>query len=398
MNEPTGPTLLHEAAARVNAWTETSAARARQVRWVAGEYSRALALEEHRLDEDAAVGDLFAYEPVQEYLDLAARGLLRVRPAAAPDRPSEGSRQVRVQVLHHLARAAGAPRDGLPPVQRVGAKKPVTLRHRQLLRESLQVVAEQQMTPQQLRMLTIGVLVTDTAARAGELSGLEVEDLSPGLEEARLLRRQQGAYDEEAYLELAALSPLSQAALKRWLPERQDLLRGISGTSRHLLVTLHANHRGGAAIPPGTPLQPRGLARAWTRAVAETNVLLAGEAEWAPLPTRMDQLRRGVHPEVADAPRAPDAERSPLLLDALTAAASVLAEERRREVGAAAEHQARIPVRRAAREAWAEGLPHTLLLQTAAAAGLHSDEALAAAGWEPVLRHALNRGSRAART
>jgi hypothetical protein len=45
------------------------------------------------------------------------------------------------------------------------------------------------------------------------------------------------------------------------------------------------------------PLMPRGLARAYTRAVVELNVELAGEPGWEPLPTRLEQLRRGVGAE-----------------------------------------------------------------------------------------------------
>jgi hypothetical protein len=44
---------------------------------------------------------------------------------------------------------------------------------------------------------------------------------------------------------------------------------------------------------------PRGLARAWTRAVVDTNIEMAGEPSWEPLPTRMEQLRRAVMPKAA---------------------------------------------------------------------------------------------------
>ncbi|WP_031024097.1 hypothetical protein [Streptomyces sp. NRRL S-1314] len=56
------------------------------------------------------------------------------------------------------------------------------------------------------------------------------------------------------------------------------------------------NHRGEHPAPPGTLLEPRGLYCAWTRAVEQTNAQMAGEPSPVPLPTRMEQLRRGVSP------------------------------------------------------------------------------------------------------
>jgi hypothetical protein len=46
------------------------------------------------------------------------------------------------------------------------------------------------------------------------------------------------------------------------------------------------------------PLRPRGLQRAYTRAVVELNTELAGSPGWQPLPYRLEQLRRAVeiHP------------------------------------------------------------------------------------------------------
>ncbi|MFD6916560.1 hypothetical protein [Streptomyces virginiae] len=217
-------------------------------------------------------------------------------------------------------------------------------------------------------MLAVGAVVSDTGIRAGEMCARTIEDLSPTLEELRAVRRPQGRSESEAFTELLALSGLSRAALKRWLPERQQLLERVGGTATALWVSLHGNHHDGQAVPAGTtPLMPRGLARAWTRAVVETNVAIAGQPSWEPLPTRMEQLRRGVKPSAVRAPMMPDAEKAAVLLDDVAARGRTLAELRRAgEEGGTAELQGRIAVRQAVRDAWAEGIEHTVQLSTLA--------------------------------
>jgi hypothetical protein len=136
---------------------------------------------------------------------------------------------------------------------------------------------------------------------------------------------------------------------------------------------------------------PRGLARAWTRAVTRTNKEMAGQPSWEPLPTRMEQLLRGITPKAAAAPMTPDAEKATALLDAVTDRGRALAELRRDgEQDSTAELQARVAVRQAVRDAWAEGIEHTVQLSVLAEAGLADDAALAAAGWEPVLLAAID--------
>src|SRR5690606_9630571 len=135
--------------------------------------------------------------------------------------------------------------------------------------------------------------------------------------------------EAEAYVELASLSGLSRAALRRWLTERHALMERVQGATTALWVSLHPNHRGEHPVPPGTPLEPRGLYRAWTRAVEQTNAQMAGEPSWVPLPTRMEQLRRGVSPKTSPAPRQPDAEQAVVLLDDVAACGRALAAVRR---------------------------------------------------------------------
>lgn len=386
----TGPELLQAAAAAVCARPQVSASRARQVRWVAREYARALELADH--PRDAEADELFAGAPVAAYLELARQGRLRVRQVAVPDRGSVAAEYVRLQVLEQLAAAAGV-RPELPPLPEVPAAAPVPARPRSLLRQSLEQLADRPgATAGQVRMLAIGATVADTGARAGELCAVHLADLAPMLEDVRLWRRPQGR--RPPHVEVVALSALSRAALQRWLHARHELLVPVGGTATALWVSLHPNHRGDQPVPAGTPLQPRGLARAWTRAVVEVDMQLAGEPGWEPLPTRMEQLRRGVEPRAQAAPQQPDVEQAADLLDVVAAAGCDLAAARAEDgEGSTAELAARVTARTACREAWAAGIEHQVQLGALTEAGLHGTAALAAAGWEPALLHALDRAA-----
>lgn len=389
----TGPELLRAAAAEVCSQEgEISEVRRRQVRWVAGEYGRALTHPDHPLDDAAEAGPLFRREAVEAYLALAGRGALRVRRAASPA-SGDHSRQIRIEVLALLAKAAGVYAD-LPPQPDPARKQPVPKRVRSLLRSSLQEAADQAARPGQIRMLAIGAMVADSGARSGEACAWRLDDLAPSLEEVRTVRRPQGWSEAEAYVELASLSGLSRAALRRWLTERHALMERVQGTTTALWVSLHPNHRGEHPVPPGTPLEPRGLYRAWTRAVEQTNAQMVGEPSWVPLPTRMEQLRRGVSPKTSPAPRQPDAEQAVVLLDDVAACGRALAEVRRSGGPDTTEElEARLSCRKALRAAWAEGIEHAMQLSALVEAGLTDTADLTAAGWEPALLDAIERAA-----
>jgi hypothetical protein len=250
-----------------------------------------------------------------------------VRRAASPA-SGDHSRQTRIEVLALLAKAAGVYAD-LPPQPDPVPRQPVPKRARSLLRSSLEEAADQAALPGQFRMLAIGAMVADSGARSGEACAWQLNDLAPSLEEVRTVRRPQGWSETEVYVELAVLSGLSRAALRRWLIERHALLERVRGTATALWVSLHPNHRGEHSVPASTPLEPRGRYRAWTRAVQQINDQMAGEPSWVPLPTRKEQLRRGVSPKASPAPRQPDAEQTIVLLDDVAARGRALAEVRR---------------------------------------------------------------------
>ncbi|MFF0220192.1 hypothetical protein [Streptomyces vinaceus] len=388
-----GRELLLAAAAEVARRPSTSGSRARQVRWVAGEYGRALARPEHPLGEDASAAELFRREPVEKYLELAGSGMLRLRASRDPKKYSDHSAKIRLEVLHLMVRALGVEvAADLPPQPDPPDKEPVAERPRVVLRERLRLLADAPGSgPNRIRMLAIGATVCDTGVRAGEMCACTIEDVSPSMEQLRVVRRPQGGAEAETYAELLALSDLSRTALRRWLPERRALMTRVGGTATALWVSLHANHRDGQPVPAGTPLQPRGLARAWTRAVAETNRTMAGRPGWGPLPTRMEQLRRGVVPEATGAPLRPDPAKAAELLDLVAARAAALAALRVAHDGTTVERAARRDLRMAVRGAWAAGAGHGVQLAVLEAAGLKDDAALAAAGWEPALLEAVDR-------
>jgi hypothetical protein len=105
----------------------------------------------------------------------------------------------------------------------------------------------------------------------------------------------------EPELERQSLCPSTQMALRYWLEEREAIVSRLEGSVSALWVSVRGNHvtsDSGASIrrPAGLPLHPRGLRRAYERAVNELNVDLAGTADWVPLPSRLEQLRRGTAP------------------------------------------------------------------------------------------------------
>ena len=81
--------------------------------------------------------------------------------------------------------------------------------------------------------------------------------------------------------------------LAHWLERRDRLVDALEGTTEALWVSVRPNHdpRTRASLPPGLPLQPRGLQRSYARAVAHANVEHVGTPGF-PLPRSFDLLRR----------------------------------------------------------------------------------------------------------
>jgi len=291
-------TRLDAAAEHISARGATSASRSRQVRWVAGELRRALEHEDFG-DLPQDVRSLFSRTPLQRYLTLAREGALRVAPYRRTT-PSPASERVRLDCLALLASELGVALPDLarpvPPV----LKDTVPERQQQRVWAHLDVISrDPRTTPGRVRLLAMVGVVLDTGARAGELCAMRVEDLAPDLSSVRFHRRPQALRVNEPALDQVALSAGTRVAMRRWLEERELIVGRLEGTMAALWVSVRGNHvetSTGRSVPrpAGMPLQSRGLRRAYERAVDELNVDFAGTPDWQPLPSRLEQLRRGI--------------------------------------------------------------------------------------------------------
>lgn len=297
------------AAVAIEAWTErviaereVSKARARQLRWVAGELALVRNHEEFPFRDAVLAVDLLQPGPITAYLDLAARGELRRRAKAGDARATNASMRIRADCLKILGEHGGIlvdvpDRPGLPEL-----RETVDGPSRSQLRDYLAKRAEHfGAPPGRVRLFALIGVELDTGARVGELAALTLADLADDLSTVQVVRRPQARTVSEAVHETVKLSDGTRAALKAWLEVRETLVEPLHGSPKALWVSVMPNHAGrlnveGEAIrrPPGMPLMPRGMQRAYTRAVVEANMALAGSPGWLPLPVRFEQLRRAV--------------------------------------------------------------------------------------------------------
>ena len=294
------------AAERLCAQEGMSAARARQLRWFVRELRLALAHPEFRPAEPVVTAaDLFQPQAVSSYLDLGQRGELRTRASRVPGAVSSpASMRVREDCLKMISRELT-----LPLVLGERAPQPevhetVDAPTRSQLRAYLLERAENPpVLAAHVRLLAIIGTVLDTGARVGELCALTVRDIELEVREPALtiVRKPQARRIAEPVTERIALSRGTAAALRNWLERRQELIDEFELGVKSLWVSVAGNHAGlpardGHSIrrPPGMPLQPRGLQRAYTRAVVELNSELAGSPGWQPLPYRLELLRRAI--------------------------------------------------------------------------------------------------------
>ncbi|WKK27807.1 hypothetical protein QZH56_37095 (plasmid) [Streptomyces olivoreticuli] len=324
-----------------------SEARERQIRAHARELVRGLRHPDHPLTTEAGLEGVLAEESLRVYERLAVAGELRARGELRPT--SERTALVRSDVMVMLQRAAGLPAVHLRVREVLPLKTPVDHGRQGRFRASLETLSDYigrrthwtveggilaRGYPRWVRMLALASVVLDTGARVGELCAMRLDDLSPGLEEVRVRRRPQGA--GPAYqppTEVFVLAAATRAALQRWLQVRRLLMREVTGAADYLWVSVRGNHGGVVEEDEepeyraaGTALQPRGVGRAYSAAVARVNIDLGGEVGWSPLPERMEQLRRGVKPAVVlVAPPVPDAEKAARLLHAVEVAGRDLA-------------------------------------------------------------------------
>jgi integrase len=388
-----------------------SEARRRQIRAHARELVRALHHPEHPLTVADDLADILDRDSLLQYDRLAVAGELRDRGEATPT--SEATAMVRSGVMVLLQREIGLEVFHLRQLRELPGKEPVDVARRERLRASLETWSDligrrtlwtvdggllSHGYPQWVRMLAMASVVLDTGSRVGELCALRLEDLSPVLEEVRVTRRPQNARpDTPVSVEVYPLRRATRAALKRWLQVRRLLMADVTGGADWLWVSVRGNHGGVVAEgvdpqyrPAGTALQPRGVARSWTSTVERVNLSLAGTEGWEPLPTRMEQLRRGVAaPELHLVPPAPDAERAAEYMTLLEKAGAKLSALPDAEAVATTGRTARQQARHALREAWREGVEHRVQLAALGASGLSALD-IPRTGWEPELLRSLD--------
>ncbi|MGW5003216.1 hypothetical protein ACWEP8_36810 [Streptomyces hydrogenans] len=338
------------APAAAGAWLPVSRERARQLWMIVGMLDRAVVREEMPVRARRAAPQLFTRPALAAFWDLAVAGELRAR-AEDVGRPMPlASQRIVRDVLQILADLVVPERAvPLPVVDQPELRATVPARDRAALYRGLADLAASGPLAQdgtglsqaeRDRLLAMVGIVLDAGTRSGELAVLRLEDLAPGLEAVAVRRRQQRAPADRTQ-EIAALArvhparvvdvlssspgrraseatrqrvlaaveelePLpdvewyalregTQVAVRRWLEARERVVEALplEGGRSALWVTLRASKTG----PPGVTLLPEGLRRAYTKGVTALNMVMAGRYGWAPLPTRMEQLRRAVEAE-----------------------------------------------------------------------------------------------------
>lgn len=273
------------------------AARRRQFGMVRSELALALARGALPITARRSLRRLLEEEALGPYVRLAESGALRTRQVAGKRPPtSEATNDVRKQVLDMLRAALGLPSldlgGGALPLQPTPAYGDLAA-----LRRRLDQDLAGYMSLGQTRLTAVLALVLDAAPRSGELIQLRLDHLTPGNTAVYVERRpQRGGGDPEGEGQWFELSPLSRAALGRWLPVRAEVAQRAHGTSR-LWISLWHNHDGdpgrdGATLhrPPGMPLEENGLITSYRR--GRDRYGLADR-----LPPKLEQLRRAVNAE-----------------------------------------------------------------------------------------------------
>ena len=309
--------MAHAAVGQVEAAVErlclreaTSAARARQLRWVAKELRIVSAHPDFRPGGPVLeAADLLSPQALTSYLRLAQEGELRQRPTSTGDGTSSASSmRIREDCLRLICHELTLPllineRAPLPAPREV-VSGPTRSQLRAYLAERARNPPEQ---AGRIRLLAIIGTVLDTGARVGELCAMRVEDLDLNPDGAgaapvlTVVRHPQARSVSEPVSERIILSSGTAAALRHWLLTREKILTPLQIGVKTLWVSVAGNHAGlpaadGHSIrrPAGMPLRPRGLQRAYTRAIVELNTELVGSPGWSPLPYRLEQLRRAV--------------------------------------------------------------------------------------------------------
>ncbi|WP_413812710.1 hypothetical protein [Streptomyces sp. OE57] len=166
---------------------------------------------------------LLKEEALDPYLRLAESGALRTRMVDGRRPPtSEATNEIRRRV-DILRDALGLPAlllgGGALPLQPTPAFGDLAALRRQLDQD-----LAGHMLPGPIRLTAVLALVLDAALRSGELVALRLDDFTAGNTAVYVERHpQRGGGDQDGEGEHIELSPLTRAALERWLPVRAEL-------------------------------------------------------------------------------------------------------------------------------------------------------------------------------
>ncbi|MFB7592415.1 hypothetical protein [Streptomyces sp. NPDC056169] len=336
-------------AAAGGARLQVSRQRADQLWMVVGMWDRAVVRDEVPDRARRSASQLFTRPALRAFWALAEAGELRFRPEDVGRALPLASQRIVRDVLGILADLVVPERVvALPVLGQPELKATVPARDRAALYRGLADMAAAgpsardgigMSAAERARLLAMVGIVLDSGAREGELAALRLDDLTDGQAAVGLRRRPQRAApsrEEEiaaiaqvhpsavkdiragrlemrseatrqrVLAAMAELKPLpevewyalregTRVAVRQWLTVREQVVEALplEGGRSGLWVTLAASKAG----PPGITMRPQGLRKAYTKGITALNLVMAGQYGWAPLPTRMEQLRRAVEAE-----------------------------------------------------------------------------------------------------
>ena len=244
--------------------------------------------------ERVTLGELFREGFVDAWLDHADP-VLRDVPAS-----SGATQRARVTSLRALAAFTGDD----PPQHR--HPKPVL---RTLLTEPEIASALRALTrplpgrgpDDHVRLAAVLAVMSVWPARSADLSLLQVSQVRSRGADLVLVVGPEAKADDAGVGEGIApiLSGVAADRVREWLDVRAGLVSVLDGGPVHTLWTsIRSNSRpggpgGSIPLPPGMPLKPRGLQRAYARSVETANVVHDGLPGF-PLPRSLDLLRRSI--------------------------------------------------------------------------------------------------------
>lgn len=253
-----------------------------------------------------SVAELLSPEAVQDYLSAAAQGRLRQRSRGPQRHTPESPRTVRARAsaLRWLATRTQQP---APPA--VHDDTPLVELTAHLAEHTVLTVRalRHQNNEYMSRAAAAIALVAAAGLTSQDLVALRTDDLHTTTDGAWIRVRpldplptswQQDPQDGEVYARVPAWG---WGAVKAWMGHRSRLVAALEGTDhRALFVTCAPN---GRHVPPGMPLQARGLVRAHQRTVGS----LATLAPDIDAPQRLSTVRRlawayWINPAPAPAP------------------------------------------------------------------------------------------------